>query len=631
MNWITVTWPMIAATCFTLAGLHLMVGFKRRDGQAHLLYALFAAAIAGFTLFELQMMQATTVEEFAFLQRWIHVPAYLLIVSSFWSIHYYFGTGRARLAWALTGYFGFLLAINFSSDVSLNFVRIERLRTIEVWGGVTVPVADAVISAWSRLEGLGLALWVLFMLDATVRLWRRGDRESHRKAAMIGGSFLFLGILGALLTQLRHEGIIDFPYLRAWLVFAGLLALGYELSSDVFRATELARQVHVSEADAREQAERLRLALTGARLALWDWNLSSGAVYLSDRWQEMLGGFPRPIVITFRALATLVHPDDFPELRKRLREVLKGASPEYEVEHRVRTISGDWIWIHSRGEVVARGPNGRALRMSGVNEDITERKHAEERFRQSEADLAQQRTELAHLSRAAMLGELSGSLAHELNQPLAAILSNAQAAQRFLAQNPGDIGEVRAILQDIVDDDKRAGEVIRRLRALLRKEEVEHHPVDLNEIVREVLKLMRSDLVNRNVTVRTQLASGLPTVTGDRVQLQQVLLNLVINGCDAMDAMPGRERRLTLHTSLVGGEVEVSVSDGGSGLKREELDRVFEPFFTTKAGGMGLGLAVCRSIVTAHAGRIWAMHNPDGGTTFRFTVPVGISKAVANA
>jgi PAS domain S-box-containing protein len=557
------------------------------------------------------------------------VPAYVLIVASIWSIHFFFGTGSARFAWGLTGFYALLLAINFLTGASINYEHINALRPIVVWGGVTVPIADAVVNPWSRLEALAFVLWIVFMMHATVRLWARGDRDSRRKAAIVGGSFLVLGVLGASLAQLRHEGLVDFPYLRAWVVFAGLLALGYELSSDVFRAAELARQVHVTEADAREQAERLRLALTGARLALWDWDIAAGTVYLSDRWQEIVGGFPQPIVITFRALATMVHPDDFPELRRRLREVLKGKSPEYEVDHRVRNQSGEWIWIHSRGEVVSRDANGKALRMSGVNEDITARRLAEERFRQSEADLAQQRSEFAHLSRVSMLGELSGSLAHELNQPLAAILSNAQAAQRFLAQNPEDLREVREILQDIVDDDKRAGEVIRRLRALLRKEEIAHHPVDCNEIVLDVLRLMRSDLVNRNVSVSTQLAPALPQVTGDRVQLQQVMLNLVINGCDAVDALRPRDRQLTVRTALVDGHIEVAVADRGKGIAPADLERVFEPFVTTKPHGMGLGLAVCRTIVTAHAGRIWAARNPDAGTTFRFTVPVALTKAAA--
>jgi len=243
----------------------------------------------------------------------------------------------------------------------------------------------------------------------------------------------------------------------------------------------------------------------------------------------------------------------------------------------------------------------------------------------------QNEAELAHLSRVAMLGELSGSLAHELNQPLAAILSNAQAAQRFLARNPGDLGEVRAILQDIVDDDKRAGEVIRRLRALLRKEEVEHHALDVNDVVLEVLRLMRGDLVNRNVSVSTQLAAALPAVTGDRVQLQQVLINLVINGCDALEGEGARERQISVRTRVAGDQVEVSVADSGKGIAADSLERVFQPFVTTKVHGMGLGLAVCRTIVTAHAGRIWAARNPGAGATFHFTLPAAKAKVAANA
>jgi len=219
-----------------------------------------------------------------------------------------------------------------------------------------------------------------------------------------------------------------------------------------------------------------------------------------------------------------------------------------------------------------------------------------------------------------MLGELSGSLAHELNQPLAAILSNAQAAQRILSQGTGNIDEIREILKDIVADDKRAGEVIKRLRTLFRKEEVRYRPLEVNEVALDVLKMMRSDLLNRDVAMRTELAAGLPQVDGDPVQLQQVLLNLVMNGCDAMDGMPG-ERRLTLRTAAAGGEIEVSVTDRGRGIPPADLQRIFEPFVSTKTEGMGLGLAVCRTIVAAHAGRLWAANNRDGGASFHFTLP----------
>lgn len=247
--------------------------------------------------------------------------------------------------------------------------------------------------------------------------------------------------------------------------------------------------------------------------------------------------------------------------------------------------------------------------------DITARRHAE-------LESARQRNELAHLSRVTLLGELSGSLAHELNQPLAAILSNAQAARRFLDRDRADLAEVRDILDDIVAEDKRASEVIRRLRLLLTKGEVQRTPLRINDLVRDVLMLMRSDLINHGVTVAADLAGGLPRISGDRVQLQQVVLNLLMNACDAVSAMPAARRRLTVRTRRGDDSlIQLSIIDQGPGIPPDKLERVFDAFYTTKSHGMGIGLAVCKTIVAAHGGRLWADNNDTGGATFQFTLP----------
>ena len=246
--------------------------------------------------------------------------------------------------------------------------------------------------------------------------------------------------------------------------------------------------------------------------------------------------------------------------------------------------------------------------------DISER-------RRSERAAAIQRDELAHLSRVAMLGELSGSFAHELNQPLTAILSNAQAAQRFLARNPPDVERLGEILADIVKNDRRAGLVIQRLRSLLKKEEARYDRLDINEVVQDSMRLVQSDLLYREVTVSTALALNLNAVRGDRVQLQQVLLNFIVNGCDAMD---GRkvDRSLFVQTrSTAAGDIEVCVTDRGEGIPPSDLERIFEPFVTTKRHGMGLGLAICRSILEAHGGRVWATNNSDCGATLHCELP----------
>lgn len=255
--------------------------------------------------------------------------------------------------------------------------------------------------------------------------------------------------------------------------------------------------------------------------------------------------------------------------------------------------------------------DGEACVLAVVS-DLTERKARD-------AEAVRQRDELAHLSRVKVLGELCGALAHELNQPIAAIMSNAQAAVRMLSSAPPAAAEARAALVDIVESDRRAGDVIRRLRSWLRKDHEEFAPLDINEVVVTSLRLLRTTLINRGVEVRTSLGTRLPLVYGDRIQLQQVLVNLVMNGCDAMEGLP--VRHLELRTEAISGRVRVCVVDEGTGIAAAVQDRLFEPFETTKPQGMGMGLAVCRTIVDAHEGELDARNNATTGATFWFDLP----------
>ena len=240
----------------------------------------------------------------------------------------------------------------------------------------------------------------------------------------------------------------------------------------------------------------------------------------------------------------------------------------------------------------------------------------------AELDAHEQRLQLTHLSRVAMLGELSGGIAHELNQPLTAILSNAQAAQHFIAGKELDRAELAEILTDIIAADQRAGEVIRRLRALFKKGETYLQPLDANELVREVLGIAHGDLITRAVEATPDLAASLPLVEGDRVQLQQVMLNLMMNACDAMAAGPSDGRRLAIRTRAVDGGVRISFTDLGLGFRAEDYEKLFQPFYTTKPQGLGLGLSISRSIVAAHGGRLWGTSSPGRGATFHISLPV---------
>jgi two-component system sensor kinase FixL len=246
--------------------------------------------------------------------------------------------------------------------------------------------------------------------------------------------------------------------------------------------------------------------------------------------------------------------------------------------------------------------------------DVTERNNAQQESRRLQ-------DELSHASRITTTGELAGALAHEINQPLAAIMSNAQAARRFLGSPTPDLDEVRDILQDIVTEDARAGAVINRLRAFLKKTEMELEPIDLNAVIREVAGFVHSDAVVRDVPIQLELDPGPLDVQGDRIQLQQVVLNLVLNAFDAMSEQPRGQRRIVIRTRREDGLVQAAVTDSGKGIPASESEDVFKPFYTTKPQGLGMGLSISRSIIARHQGRIWAERPAAAGASFRFSLP----------
>jgi two-component system sensor kinase FixL len=359
----------------------------------------------------------------------------------------------------------------------------------------------------------------------------------------------------------------------------------------------------------RRQEESLTLALGAARMGTWDWDIGRDRV----AWRLGQAGAMRTRLHEAPLAKVLkrVHADDRETVRRTLQHALTKAEVQ-EIECRFMNRDGRPEWITSRGKVISDA-HGNPQRMTGVYVDTTERKLQELQMRAH-------REQLAYLSRVALLGELSGALAHELNQPLAAILLNAQAASDEIDKPSPDLQEIGAILKDIVADDQRAGEVIRRLRALFIKGSVQTRPVAVHECIREVLALEHSHLMALKVTAHVQLATEIPPVLADWVQLQQVLLNLIVNACDAMQDNESVDRRLKIESSLAAdGGVEIRVIDSGGGLA--DTERIFEPFFSTKDQGIGLGLAVSRTIIAAHRGRLWASQNPVRGATFHISLP----------
>jgi two-component system, LuxR family, sensor kinase FixL len=407
-------------------------------------------------------------------------------------------------------------------------------------------------------------------------------------------------------------GLVHAPYLVNWYFLPIVLAISYELGSDVLRAAQLARQLQASEAALRESEARFRVLVDTAPVMVWMSGVDRLCSFFNKPWLEFTGRTMEQEL--GNGWSEGVHAEDLQQCLDTYLSSFNARQP-FTMEYRLRRADGEYRWVLDNG-VPRYTSEGAFAGYIGSCIDVTER-------RQAELEATWQRNELTHLSRVMVLGELSGSLAHELNQPLGAIHSNAEAAEIFLQKNPPNLDELRAILSDIRQDGWRAGEVMRRLRSLLKKGEMQLQPIDLNGVVESVLNLMRSDLVNRKVAFHTELALHLPTVNGDIVQLQQVLLNLVVNGCDAMAGVEGVDRRLLVRTELMDGEdVRVSVADLGHGISPEIMLRIFEPFFTTKTQGLGLGLAVCRTIISAHGGKLWATNNAERGATFQFTLPI---------
>jgi signal transduction histidine kinase/integral membrane sensor domain MASE1 len=427
------------------------------------------------------------------------------------------------------------------------------------------------------------------------------------------GTSLLVCALVAIWGAIRGQGpfVAQSPQENALAIQLFLIVTWIPVMSLAALIRERARAVD----QARQSEKQLGLALDAARLGRWEWDIQSNRASWSDETRRMFTAEDDTpdTPVTLERFEQAVHPDDWPMVSRAVSHAVEH-SGVLEVEFRAVGDAGP-RWILTKGTTLY-DDDGRPARMVGINMDITERKRTELRIHELQRALA-------HLDRVSLAGELSVALAHEINQPLAAILTNARAAKRFLAHDPPNLQQVGEILEAIADDDQRAADVIRRLHALLRKDQARWQPVSINAVVSDVVGIARADAISRGVALVTELTDGLPVVTGDRIQLQQLLLNLVTNACEAMGAVAAGVRRISIATGIdAAGAVFVSVTDSGTGIPAERIQDIFEPFVTSKTGGLGLGLTICRSIVDAHAGQLWAHNNAQGGASLYFTIPV---------
>jgi PAS domain S-box-containing protein len=358
----------------------------------------------------------------------------------------------------------------------------------------------------------------------------------------------------------------------------------------------------------RKSEQQLRLLIDTIPALVWCARPSGDPFYLNKRLLDYAGLSPEE---ASQSRWKMIHPDDLPVLLRTWAQSVK-TGQTFLITYRLRRADGVYRWHEGRAEPYY-DQTGRLVQWYGVNVDIDERLTAEQALRSTQA-------QFQRAAQIASLAELSASIAHEVNQPLAAVVTNSHACQRWLAAEPPNLQRARLTTERIIRDANAAADVVSRVRALFKQTGSTRGPVDLNQVVSEACRLMVDEVIARKIEVETSLAPDLPPALADRVQVQQVLVNLIRNGVEAMDSSPDRPRSLTICSRRDGADkVLVEVRDRGSGV--EDTDKIFDPFFTTKAHGMGMGLAICRSIVEAHEGRLWAVKGDPTGTSFLFTLP----------
>ena len=976
MSWVTVIWSTGAGACLTLAFLQFIVWWKDRTARANLVFSFGALSVAIFGAFEFALMRAETPEAFGMVGRWIHVPAWVLIVSIVGFVRLYLNAGRRWLAWTIVAVRTLSLILNFTLSPNINYREISALRHVRFLGeSVSIPIG--VPNPWMLVPQFSLLLLAAFVVDATIAVWRRGNR---RQALMVGGSIVLLVVLGSAQAVAMMWGLLATPLTVSSFYLVFVTAMAFELSYDLIRASQLARQLQASEAILRESEQRFRIVADSAPVLIWMSGIDKLCTFFNKHWLDFTGrsleqemgngwaegvhrddlqeclntyierfdarkpfvmqyrlrrndgeyrwisdrGVPRfgadgafagyigscvdvtdllakeealhefeqrvvlaaeathhgvwelniamrelwisdkarwlfqidpelpvdeemlqarlhpedramwrsavdraietegeysieyrvllrdgnvrwlagrgrclPVMhgkgnrlvcvsvditsekhaqdlfrlaaegshlgvwhwdetsqriswdratrnmfgvsgdadITIDAFYAAVHPDDLERVKRARRQALELRLP-YQIEYRAQRTDGTICWVHSRG----RGDydeSGKPLSMSGVVFDITDRKKAEELFhlateaspsgtvlidhegrivlvnahaeklfgyardelvgksvesllperfgtsyesdranffiapearamgshaqlfarrkdgsevpveisvnsvqtpqgllvlanvidvsaRLAAEELARRsREQVELLSRVSLLGEMTASLAHELNQPLAAIVNNATAAMQYLEQGRLKPEQLQEILNDVVADGRRACDVMQNVRSAIKKGGAIRGRINLNDLVKAITHMVQPDAAAHFCKIKTSLAGDLPLIEGDPIQIQQAVINLVRNAFDAMRDAPTSRRSVEIATNYDGdGVVGVAVRDYGSGISEPIRERLFEQFFTTKDEGLGMGLAIVRSIAEAHGGTISAENAQGGGARFYFRLPI---------
>ncbi len=586
---------------YTLSGIslyaalhHGLIGIRRPFEQTHILFSLLCLFVSFYILTKALGYKALTAQQLVEVRRGEVMLVCILFYLLPTFVSKYTGVASRRLLAGLAIFWGVMGLVNLLLPYGIYYIEMPTLTYMVLpWGETVVDLRVIQLSRWHNIGWLGLVFVMGYCIYACLDLYRRGRNGRARNLGW--GLILFFSSI--LYSGAVTYGHINFIHLAEFGFFGLLMIMSLGLTG-ILRSHERRMQAVLNHVPAVIYMKDLdgRYLLVN-RLYESFLNMSNAQVIGKKDSELFSSKFAEMFHINESSVLANLIADEFEETL-----YLNGEA------HTFQSLKFPLLDFE-----------GLPYAICSISTDITESRHLDQ-------EMHLLRRKIWHADRVTRTGAITASLSHELSQPLAAILSNAQAGLRFLAHDDTDLEELQALLQDIVRDDKRAGAVINGLRAMLKQQESPREIIDLSQCAQDVLELLHSEFITRNIEVEPNLTPGC-TLLADKAQIQQVILNLIMNALEAMANQPAGSLKLKVTVDIQSeGKACCCIQDNGEGIPPELLGRIFDGFYTTKAQGMGVGLAVCRSIVEAHSGHIWVENNDDGkGVTFHFTLPIDTS------
>ena len=606
MSMVILLWSSMASLCLVLAGIHGGIWLRNRTATHSGAFALVCVGVAAIDLVELSMMHAASTNSYLQLLRLF----YLVVLAGFFGlvnfVWIYMQAGRRWLGWAAIGMRVVATVAGLVLPNSLHFSELYALEPTSFLGS-PVMVGRGTPNPWLALGVLANLLLTAFFIDAIASVWKQ---RGARQVIVLGSALLFLVFSGLVNTALIGFGVMRAP-LQVTLSFLPIiLIMGWRLSKELVRSAQMERELTAAEMRLLASRQRMTLAAEAAKVGFW--TLDPATLRLQGTpWAMRLFDMEGEESSHLDRLLGRINPADRDTFRSALADALRSTGL-VSVEYRMTGTDGQERWYLSAGSG-RHSDSGESLRLTGVTFDISARKHAE-------AAVSLQRKEAEYLSRVVTVSGLSDMLAQELRQPLDSMLSDAKSAQARLRGVSINRDAIRSLLADIVAMNDRASQVIAKLRDLLRRSDPVREFISLCTLVDDVLGFLGPDLVRRGIQVTPEPERSMRTLAVDRVRIEQVVINLIIQACDALAARPLAERRLRVRVYAIGANAALDVTyrdDAPAAAAASAVD----PFLAMKDDNAGIGLAICRLIVDSHGGQIWAEQHPDGAASFRVRLP----------